>query len=393
LLDIAIVGGGPIGSRVASQTAGMGYKVAVFEKKSEIGQKLCCTGIVSLECLKRFAIPETVLCNYISSVNLVSPAAVAIRISKEEPQACVLDRSALDLKLASQAKAKGAVYYLNSQVEDLSFSPDKAVIKVNNQSNISNIEAQIVVICAGFCSPLIQKLGLGRIDYLTTGVQTEIESLSLDGVEIIFDQELAPGYFAWLVPTKDNQYLAGLMTSQSPGKRLREWLNKLEMTGRIKGWNNPIRYGGIPLKPLTRTYSDRLLVVGDAAGQVKPTTGGGLYFGLLAADMAADTIQKAIRECDYSARNLSNYERQWRKKFGHELRSEYLARRIYERLNNKQIDGIFSRLNSGGLVESILKHENISFDWHGDLLLMGLKLGITSEISRFIKLPFGSNRR
>jgi digeranylgeranylglycerophospholipid reductase len=387
LLDIAIIGGGPVGSRVAYQTAGMGYDVAVFEKRSIIGQKPCCTGIISQECVQHFDIPEKVIIKPINTATLVPPSGDFLRISRSETQAYVLDRSAFNLDLAHKAQNKGAQYYLNSNIEDLSCYSDKVVIKVNHNTKIFDIESRIVVISAGFSSPFLKRLGVGKIHHVVGGAQTEIEGIGLNGVEIFFNQEIAPGYFAWLVPIKDKKYLAGLLTRRSPGKRLRAWLTQLEIAGRIRTGKHQIHYGGIPLKPLAKTYANRLLIVGDSAGQVKPTTGGGIYFGLLAADIAAGVLHNALREQDYSARFLSNYERKWRKKLGHELRMEYLARCLYERLNNKQIDALFARFKTAGIVDFISRNENISFDWHGDLLIGGLKAGLASEIGRIIKLP------
>jgi digeranylgeranylglycerophospholipid reductase len=391
LLDIAVIGGGPVGSRAASQLAGMGYQVSVFEKRIGIGQKPCCTGIVSRECVSNFDIPRSVILRQLNSASIFSPSGEFICASKPEPQAYILNRPLFDCDMADRAQAKGARYFLNSNVEEVHFSPDKIVLQVNSSSDILQIEARTAILACGFSSALIKQSGLGQIDYFVAGAQAEVEVNGLKEVEVYFDQTLAPGYFAWLAPLSDTKCFAGLLTRHSPGKHLRDWLTSLKSKGRIKDRIPEIRYGGIPLKPLSRTFSDRLLVVGDAAGQVKPTTGGGIYFGLLCADIAAETLHKAFQENDFSVRVLSGYERKWHKKLSHELRVEYLARRFYEKLNNKQIDSLFSRLKTGRLVETILREENLSFDWHGDLLLMGLKLGVTSEISRLMKLPFNIN--
>jgi digeranylgeranylglycerophospholipid reductase len=387
LLDVAIIGGGPVGSRAAHQLAGMGYGVGVFEKRAAIGQKSCCTGIVSQECVQHFDIPESVILKQVSSASVFSPSGEFIQVSKPEPQAAILDRSLFDRDLADKARTKGAKYHLDSRVEDISFSPDSAHLKFNDFDGAKEVEARAVILACGFSSPLIKRLKLGSIDFMVTGAQIEVETNGINGVEVYFDQDLAPGYFAWLVPITNKKSRIGLLTCESPGKKLKDWMATLEAKGRVVAGKSVIRYGGIPLKPLSRTYADRLIIAGDAAGQVKSTTGGGIYFGLLCADIAADTIDKAIQSSDLSAANLACYERNWRKKLSHELRVEYMARKFYQRLNNQQIDSLFNRLKSANLVDYILKEKNISFDWHGDLLLMGLKMGLKSEISRLIKLP------
>jgi digeranylgeranylglycerophospholipid reductase len=388
LLDAAIIGGGPVGSRVAVQLAEMGHEVAVFEKRANIGQKSCCTGIISEECVCRFDIPVSVIYRQINCAKLYSPSGEFVRVVKPGSGASILNRSSFDRIMAARAQTKGVKYYLDATVEHVSFKPDGVLLKYSQNSDIQEVEAGVVVLAAGFNSHLLKHLGLGGFDYYTTGAQAEVEINELGDAEVYFDQELAPGYFAWLVPTANNRCLAGLMSRRSPGKRLREWLNKLELNKRVQPNKHVIRYSGIPLKTLSRTYSERLLVVGDSAGQVKPTTGGGIYFGLLCADIAAEILHKAFLDGDFSISSLSAYQRKWQKKLGHELRVEYLARRFYERLNNEQIEGIFERLKTRGFLDYLLQEDTLSFDWHGDLLLTGLKLGLSSEIGRILKLPF-----
>jgi digeranylgeranylglycerophospholipid reductase len=94
---------------------------------------------------------------------------------------------------------------------------------------------------------------------------------------------------------------------------------------------SPARWG-IPLRPLPRSHGERVLVVGDAAGQVKPTTGGGIYYSLVASDVAAETLRTALIEDNLSASSLSYYEKSWRSALSKELEVGYSARRIFEGL-------------------------------------------------------------
>jgi len=112
-----------------------------------------------------------------------------------------------------------------------------------------------------------------------------------------------------------------------------------------------------------------LMVVGDAAGQAKPTTGGGVYYGLLCADIAANTLKMALKADDLSAKSLSRYERGWKKKIGRELRVGYWSRKLYERLTDRQVDRIFDIMKSSGIDRALLEAKELSFDWHSDILL------------------------
>jgi flavin-dependent dehydrogenase len=133
-------------------------------------------------------------------------------------------------------------------------------------------------------------------------------------------------------------------------------------------------FGGIPLRPLPRTYGDRVLVVGDAAGQVKPTSGGGIYYGLLCAGIAADTLHCALDKGDLSAGVLSSYERDWRRLLGAELTIGYWSRKLFERLSDRVIDRMFHTLDSRGIVDAMAASPDLSFDWHSRVILRMLRL-------------------
>jgi len=111
-----------------------------------------------------------------------------------------------------------------------------------------------------------------------------------------------------------------------------------------------------------------LLVIGDAAGQVKPTTGGGLYFGHLGARIAAEVLDGALSNDSLTADQLSRYQKRWRAKMDKELSQGYWARWVYGKLSDRQIEGIFNILNSDGMTENLLNSGNVSFDWHSRLV-------------------------
>jgi flavin-dependent dehydrogenase len=178
------------------------------------------------------------------------------------------------------------------------------------------------------------------------------------------------------------------MSREKPGGYLKSWLEHLKSQGRIAAVDVKISYGAIPLKPLSRTSAERMIVVGDAAGQVKPTSGGGIYYGLLCADIAAGTLHQALADGDLTAKRLSGYERAWRRKLGQELRTGYWARKLYERLSNRQIDRLFEIVKASGIDEALLKAADVSFDWHGRTLRQLLKYQVVAKSLKIVRLPF-----
>ncbi len=391
LHDVIVIGAGPVGSQVAYHLAGEGHEVVVLEQKPRVGGAVCCTGIISQECVRVFSIADHVILRQENSAKLFSPSGRLLRLRRPGTQACIVDRAALDSAMAHRSQNKGTDYVLDSSVRDIEVGDKRVRVGVTFQGERLNFEARAVVIASGFGSRLTSGLGLGKISYFLMGAQAEVDTSRLDEVEVYLGQEVAPGFFAWLVPTSPHKALVGLALRHSSGSYLKKLMSFLRAHGKIVSDQAKIYFRGIPLKPLPRTYSKRLIVVGDAAGQVKPTTGGGIYYGLLCADMAARTLHRALESDDLSAKSLSNYEREWKVKLNRELRVDYLARKFYERLSNRQIDKIFDTIKSKGIAETILKMEDLSFDWHGEVLLRVLKHKAVSRVLEAMKMPFLSS--
>jgi len=388
LYDVVVVGGGPAGSYVAYKLAGVGYGVVVLERKEKLGERVCCTGIISQECVNSFAIDSDVILRQVDSARLFSPSGRLLRLWRQKNQACIVDRAAFDMVTANRAQVKGAEYVLNSLVRAIEIKDDRVNVEAIRLGERLNFEARVVVIATGFGSKLTEGLGLGKASDFVIGAQAEVETIGVDEVEVFFGQAIAPGFFAWLVPTSSGRALVGLLSRRSPGLYLKKLMSALLAEGKIASTEAELSYGGIPLKPLAKTCSQRLIAVGDAAGQVKPTTGGGIYYGLLCADIAANTLHRALENDDLSIKGLASYERQWRRKLGRELKIGYYARKFYERLSDRHIDRIFDIIESNGIDEALLKAEDLSFDWHGEAVLRLVGHRAISKTLDMMKIPF-----
>ena len=392
MYDVIVIGGGPVGSCVAYKLAGMGHKVMVLERKRRIGESVCCTGIIGHECVSSFTIDDNVILRPVNSAKLFSPSGNFLRLWREEPQACVLDRVAFDIAMANRAQGNGAEYLLDSQASRIEVEDDRVTIETFPQKARLNLEARAVVIATGFGSKLAERLGLGNFGDFVIGGQAEVATTDVDEVEVYFGREVAPGFFGWLVPTSPLTARVGLLSRHNPELYLRKLLASLVAQGKIVSTETKLSYGGIPLKPLGRTYGEGLIVVGDAAGQVKPTSGGGIYYGLLCADIAADTLHQALQRDDLSAKSLAKYEREWRRKLGRELKIGYWARKLFERLSDNQIDRIFNIIKTNGIDEALLKAKELSFDWHSQAILMLLGRTVVSKALGVIRLPFQAGK-
>ncbi len=371
--DVIVVGAGPAGSYIAYKLASTGHDVAVFEEKSAPGLNACCTGIISTECFQSLGLGTDVILNEVNSAKFFFPSGKCLRFQTENAQAYVVNRLLLDKALASKAQSQGSQYFFSSLVTSIIPGKDRIQAETSCFGAREIFSARVVVLANGFRPKLPRKLGLGRIKSFLVGAQAEIEVKNVDEFEVYFSQEIAPGAFAWLVPTSTNKAYVGLLATSQAKLHLQNFLNNLFGQGRVASREVEIEQKAIPIRTLARSYGDRLLVIGDAAGQVKPTTGGGIYFGHLGARIAAEVIDEALSSDNLTAGQLSRYQKQWKAKIGKELSRGYWARWAYAKLSDRQIEGILNILNSNGMAEGLLNSGDFSFDWHSRLILAVLR--------------------
>jgi digeranylgeranylglycerophospholipid reductase len=371
--DVIVVGAGPAGSYVAYELASLGHDVAVFEEKSASGLNACCTGIISTECFRSLGLGADVILTELNSAKFFSPSGRYLKVQTEKIQAYVVDRPLLDETLVCRAQSKGAQYFFSCPVTDVIQAKDSMQVETLCSGAREIFSARVVVLASGFRARLAQKLGMGRIRSFLVGAQAEVETGDVDEFEVHFGQKIAPGAFAWVVPASTNKVYVGLLATSQARLYLQEFLNNLFGQGRITSRELEIGQKGVPVGTLARSYGDRVVVVGDAAGQVKPTTGGGIYFGHLAAKIAAQVLDEALTRDNLAAGQLSQYQRAWKKKMGKELSRGYWARWAYAKLSDQQIDGIFNMFDSDGVAEALLNSDGFSFDWHSRLILTVLR--------------------
>lgn len=371
--DVIVVGAGPAGSWTAYELASSGHSVAVFEEKSGPGVNVCCTGIISTECFDSLGIGPDVILTAANSARFLSPSGRCLRLQTERVQAYVVDRSLVDRVLASKAQSRGAQYFLSSRVTDVIPGRDQMQIEALCCGVRELFTARAVVLANGYRPGLTRRLGLSSIKSFLVGAQAEVELNDIDEVEVHFGREVAPGSFAWLVPISANRAYVGLLAASRARLHLQRFVDNLFHRGRIGDQKVEIREKAIPLGTPARSYGDRVLAIGDAAGHVKPTTGGGIYFGHLGARLAAGVLHEALRADNLADQWLARYQKLWKAKMGKELSRGYLARRLYARLSDRQIEGVFSVAESTGMAEALVRSGDFSFDWHSGLALAALR--------------------
>lgn len=359
--DVVVVGGGPAGSRSAALLA-RDADVVVLEEHPRSGVPMQCAGLITDDVIELSGVRPDIL-STLFGAEVVFPDGTALTVRSDNPKARAVDRADLDSKMADAAMAAGAEYmfgtrFLSSRVSD----------RVSVDTTAGGIEAALVVGADGHTSSVSAGIpGSGPREYLR-GIQADVawRPDHDDLFRIHLGSRYAPGFFTWEIPCGDFTRV-GLCTSWEAGppmQYLRRLLEDLGAEDRVVGMHS----GKIPLHGRGRNVGDRTMLVGDAASQVKPVSGGGLYPGLTAAGILADVAGRALSDGDLSAGRLSEYERRCDRDFGSELRRGYTLRRMFVRMSDEDLTAA-GRFASRDDIRSVL--DDIDID-HPSAVVRGL---------------------
>ena len=375
--DVIVVGGGPVGSFTAWRLADLGLEVALFEEDGEAGRGVICTGIISSQGYRMFDLPKEAVISELSSFSFFSPSLLSLGYSSSDPLAYVVDRDVFDKELLRRAEREGVDVRLGKCILGIEVGRSWAEVLYNGDVP-GRAKAKAVVLATGNRYRLARELGLGQPSLFLQGAQLEAYVSDLEGTEIYVGRDIAPGSFAWVVPIGDSRARIGVLTRDKAALYLKRFLNT-RLRGRLRDGNPKIFQKKMAHGPLPRSVSDRVLAVGEAAGQVKTTTGGGLFYGFLCSEMAVKVLKRGLDEGDLSKEKLAEYERAWRSEIGEEQRMGHRIRGIIARLSDKYIDKLFEYIKRREDIRRRIE-KRVNFDYHSDLVSIGVELlGFTSR--------------
>jgi digeranylgeranylglycerophospholipid reductase len=371
--DIAVVGGGPAGSFSALFAANSGARVTVFEEHSTIGSPTHCAGHVSLSGLKQLGLdlPSPLIENTFRSAAFFSPSGKRFSVRFPSPMTCAIDRQLLDQHLASIASSKGARFLLGSRVK-LIIEQQRGTkgLVINVKGEMEKIMSNLIINAEGISSAILKNEGLKPFDdkMVVKAVSVELDQIhdvENDCVEVYFGSKFADGFYAWIIPKRDDTAKVGLATRRgNPRQCLERFKSNHGTAGRKlrKSRITRIAYHPIPLGgPISKTYANGFLAVGDAASQVKPTTGGGIVKGLTCAKIAGEVAASAVKEGTFSDKFLKRYEDQWKQRVKFDMKMMLSARKLLNRLSDREMDKLFDIANKLRLQESLIQVKNVDF--------------------------------
>jgi digeranylgeranylglycerophospholipid reductase len=373
IFDALVVGAGPAGSRTARDLALAGLDVGLLEEHREVGRPCHCSGLVSPRTLDLAEVEHDLVINEIRGAVIHSRHRSPVRVGAGRVQGYVVDRIELDRRLAAQATAAGAELIMPARfgsyrlVGGLGTSATDGHVAVTAVQDCVPVEfrTRLLVGADGAFSKVAQQIrGVRPLGFVAgLGAHADYAANPYDDhVELFLDDHAAPGWFGWTIPLGDGTSRIG--TGSANGVKPHESLERLRAgfpesfgTARIRS-----RTGGtIALWEPTAMVADRVMLVGDAARQVKPTSGGGIHAALHAAELAARHAAVAFRGPSLSARALASYERDWHRTMGRELRRQHDLRRAFNRLDERRLEDLLDILEKDTLGRRVACDGDIDF--------------------------------
>ena len=361
--DVVIAGGSISGLMSAREVAKKGYSVLVIEEGFEIGTPDHCGGLVSKSALYDLGIEPTqkTFDSMINSALIFSPNGKRVEIDSKNQQVVVVNRRELDKQVARQAQQSGAEIRVKTSFQEKT--------KCGVRTSVGEIGCKILVDCRG-----VGALINNQRDGILLSAQYEVYADWItDGkVEVYFDQIKYPGFFAWIIPSGNGVGKVGIA-----GREINV-SNAMEQLLRSKGKYSIIRkiFAPIWIKgPIKDFVSRDAVIVGDAAGQAKPTTAGGIYSCGMGGLFAGNAIIKYLETNEYS--QLQHYQKFWHDKFGKEFEKQRLARKILEKVDNKTVDMVFDTITPEITSEISSKDD---FDFHATSIvkLLGMRKSLSA---------------
>ncbi|MDV3243709.1 MAG: NAD(P)/FAD-dependent oxidoreductase [Nitrososphaerales archaeon] len=365
--DVVVAGGSIAGLAFAAEAAKRGISVLVAEEHEEIGEPEKCDGLVSLRGLRRYGYePEKeVVQNQIASGAVHSSFGRDLVVNATALDVVVLDRSAYDKQVCEKAESWGATVRTGTRVTGCRETEDGVSVKVGEET----LEAKYYVDATGpASSPRRGIIPAAKYEIEGDWIKERV-------VEVFLDVEKYPGFFAWVIPFGPGLAKVGAAGRGLHGFRALDSFLHSRPHKVIRKVSAPIYVGG----PAESFVSGRRILVGESAGQVKPTTAGGIMTSLAGSVIAARWVSDSLQLNDRSL--VNSYQSDWEERFLKEMKSMLRLRSVIDKMSNKDLDSILAAVSTPKLVTRLSQSD---FDFHATALLGALGVTGLLKVARVV---------
>jgi len=355
--DVCVVGASIAGNYLTYLLSKSNIKIVVLEEHQDIGLPFQCAGIISQKLTQLIQLPEEIVLNRVNTAKIINPLGNFIKLSGNE-HPYVVDRIALDrLFYAKNKNATNIIYYIGERFRSFKYSVENGQQCVLIDTSKRLIKVKLLIGCDGPLTSVGKPLKVkNKVLYAT---QIRIKGNFHEKEAVMYFHPLWKELFGWIVPEGNKIYRIGIASSNNVKECFDVFLKKLGVDS-----NNKIdQQGGIiPYGIMNRSAFKNVLLLGDAAGQVKATTGGGIIMLLTAAKYASNCVRLSMRQNNFSKRFIKkHYEKPCLRAIGKELKLHYLIRLILERLSNKDFEIFFKIIKENKIEQLISLYGDMDF--------------------------------
>lgn len=334
--DVTVVGGGPAGSLTARLLAASGRDVVLLEEHNEAGVPTHCAGFVSDDVIQKMGVRPNIY-STICRADVKLPDGRVLEIGRKSPIGFIVDRADLDAKMVDLAAKHGVDVHMGERCTEVTATDAYVTAKTND----GEIKSDLLVGADGQNSTIAASWGNNMAREYLRGFQMDVRHTmdEQDRMILRVGNDIAPGLFAWQLPMGDLTRV-GVCVSPNAGTPA-EYVKRLLKNIGLADCKVEQSFGGkVPIGGRRTSVNNRVMLIGDAAGQVKPVSAGGLYPIAVAAPILADTVSKAYEMNVFSTAVLALYERGWKRELGKSLDGGMRLRKMYCRMSDRNLCAI-----------------------------------------------------
>lgn len=382
--DVIVIGAGPTGSSAARLLAEKGWSVLLVEEHPQVGIPVQCAGLVTPRTFDHTPFPIGDLWqNDLTGARIFAPDGTAIEFDAGHPHAQAMDRARFDQKMAAAAVAAGVdlqvatkaveavrdttgvtVTFLRPQPHPGALQAPAAG-QAGSSSSRMHVRCRLLVGADGIRGSVARWFDFPPVEEIVSCYEAELCDVRIPAdkpsiIPMFAGKQQAPGFFSWIIPVGKDRARAGLavapgMNTESAKAYYERMFTDPQSAPYLTGAKPTyLIIGGIPLGLRNRIVDDRVMLVGDAAGMAKPTSGGGIYYGLVASEFLAPVADRGLRTDRLDRGSLLPYENKVKRVLGRELAKGRRLRALYKRMRDEDFNRL-ARLLGGARARGVIE--------------------------------------